>query len=1214
MAPGDGARSGDAPRGMTNSAVNTVVLRLRETWARLHLHARALALRLGSARRRERNPEFADLLRSPWGRRLGKWIIGFAAVGAILGLACGAVWWRLGSGPLSFDIATPWLSSALQDRLGGRYRVEVGGTVLERDDDGRTALRLRDIVVRDADHTVVASAPKAEVGIASGSLLTGTPRAERLSLIGAEMAVRIERDGQLTVFAGNSARPIATADPAAERGRTRPTMADAGAARSAEASAAEPNLFAALLGWIQDLDAAGLDGRDLIEIGLKSGTVAVDDQRSGKLFTFANINLSLTRPKEGGVALALNSMGTDGPWSLNATITPRAEGRRAVDAVFRDISPKDVLLALRLGSGEFQTDVPVSAAIRAEIDRDGMPHMLEGRIVVGAGYIGDARDQDSRILIDEAQMELRWDAANRRLLLPVDIHLGASRIRLYSQVEPPRERGGTWSFAIVQGSALLASLDRTQAPPLMLDRVNVRAKFDPAKQRLDLEQADLRGVAAGAALSGMIDFSGDEPLVAFGIAGSRMAVPAFKRLWPALVASPVRAWVEENVTAGSIERLDIATRAPLAALRPKSPFHPNEMISVDIESRGTSLRPLPGLPLIRDADVVVRATARTAVVTVARGTMELPSGRKLTLSNGTFEVADTKVPEPLARTRFRVEGSAEAAAELIAMDALRDAATVPLEPAGVRGSVSAQVTVTHPLKKDLPKGAVQYTVDADLSGFSAEKFVRGQKAEAATLRVTANQNLIQIKGDMRIAGTPAAVDFRKLQGDSDAEVRIQTTLDDAARARMGLDVGPALTGPVPVKLSGRTKITERESRLTIEADLTQAKVTDLLPGWNKPGGRPARASFVLSDKGQNTRLDDFVIDGSGAQVKGSLELDAQGEVVSAIFPTFVLSDGDKASLRAERSSDGTLKVALRGDVLDGRGFVREQFAGQKPDPKPRQSATDLDLEIKLGTVPGHHGEALRSLDLKLSRRAGQIRSFAMNGKLGQNATITGDMRARGGRQVLYVETNDAGAFFRFNDIYPRIVGGGMSVAMDPPTADHAAQEGLLNIQDFAVRGETALDRVAAPGPTPDMYDRSGGRAYAAVSSGVQFSRLRVEFTRSPGRLMMREGVVRGPTIGGTVEGHLDYARDEVRLRGTFVPAYALNNMFGQIPIVGLLLGGGSNEGLLGVTYQVVGSPQAPVLQVNPMSAVAPGFLRKIFDFPAGAGAEDRSWRPPESVR
>jgi hypothetical protein len=98
-------------------------------------------------------------------------------------------------------------------------------------------------------------------------------------------------------------------------------------------------------------------------------------------------------------------------------------------------------------------------------------------------------------------------------------------------------------------------------------------------------------------------------------------------------------------------------------------------------------------------------------------------------------------------------------------------------------------------------------------------------------------------------------------------------------------------------------------------------------------------------------------------------------------------------------------------------------------------------------------------------------------------------------------------------------------------------------------------------------------------------------------------VVWGPSIGATMDGALDYFRDEVRLRGTFVPAYGLNNLFSRLPVVGMLLGGGANEGLLGITYQVVGPPRAPVLQVNPISAVAPGFLRKLFEFRGADGTE-----------
>jgi hypothetical protein len=80
------------------------------------------------------------------------------------------------------------------------------------------------------------------------------------------------------------------------------------------------------------------------------------------------------------------------------------------------------------------------------------------------------------------------------------------------------------------------------------------------------------------------------------------------------------------------------------------------------------------------------------------------------------------------------------------------------------------------------------------------------------------------------------------------------------------------------------------------------------------------------------------------------------------------------------------------------------------------------------------------------------------------------------------------------------------------------------------------------------------------------------------------------------------------MRGTFVPLYGLNNAFGQIPIVGLFLGG-TNEGLLGITYEVVGAPNKPVLRVNPISAAAPGLLRKFFEFPGERGAPPADQRP-----
>ena len=203
--------------------------------------------------------------------------LGSAACFVFATLAALGLWWRLSSGPIELNLATPWLKAAIEDNFGGNHTVVVGGTQLERDERGRTSLRLRDIVVRDPDGTVVASAPKAEVGLSGRSLLMGRLRAQSLNLVGAEMSVRIETDGRLTVFAGADKRPIATAAPT-----TVPPVSTAPTSTAAPQTAMRPE-FESLAGILARIDAvgeSGLDGHDLRELGLKNGNLVVDDQVS----------------------------------------------------------------------------------------------------------------------------------------------------------------------------------------------------------------------------------------------------------------------------------------------------------------------------------------------------------------------------------------------------------------------------------------------------------------------------------------------------------------------------------------------------------------------------------------------------------------------------------------------------------------------------------------------------------------------------------------------------------------------------------------------------------------------------------------------------------------------------------------------------------------------------------------------------------------------
>ena len=200
----------------------------------------------------------------------------------------------------------------------------------------------------------------------------------------------------------------------------------------------------------------------------------------------------------------------------------------------------------------------------------------------------------------------------------------------------------------------------------------------------------------------------------------------------------------------------------------------------------------------------MRVSGRTAVINVGRGNVEISPGRKLSITNGVFEVPDTFPKAPPAKARFRLDGSVPAAAELLGLERLREYSGAPLDPATSRGTLTAQVTVALPLKEDLAPGSSNYTINLDVANFAAERMVMGQKVEAALLKVSANNQGQWIRGDVKINGVPAALDYRKPR-DGDAEVRIQATLDESGRSKFGFDLGGFLTGPVPIKLSGASR-------------------------------------------------------------------------------------------------------------------------------------------------------------------------------------------------------------------------------------------------------------------------------------------------------------------------------------------------------------------------------------------------------------------------
>ncbi|MEY8841404.1 AsmA-like C-terminal region-containing protein, partial [Cribrihabitans sp. XS_ASV171] len=108
--------------------------------------------------------------------------------------------------------------------------------------------------------------------------------------------------------------------------------------------------------------------------------------------------------------------------------------------------------------------------------------------------------------------------------------------------------------------------------------------------------------------------------------------------------------------------------------------------------------------------------------------------------------------------------------------------------------------------------------------------------------------------------------------------------------------------------------------------------------------------------------------------------------------------------------------------------------------------------------------------------------------------------------------------------------------------------------------------------------------------GILFTEMDARMRITPQALRVLEASAVGPSIGLSMDGVVDTQRELLNLRGVVSPVYLLNSIGSVLTRKG--------EGVIGFNYTLTGPTAAPQVSVNPLSGLAPGFLREIFREPA----------------
>ena len=1116
--------------------------------------------------------------------------IGLSVLGVFILAGGFAFWLALSNGPISADALGARIAANLDNRLGEGYSVQVGSTTVENGAHG-PEVSVVDLQVTGRSGEVVFEAPHANVSIDTFALLTGQVKPRRLEAHGVELRLVVRPDGSVAMSAGKEHLVVGQAGPAAaviSPPAASPPVEDA---RQGVAGDQETTLRP-VMGALRRLLAVAVGGASplssLESFSLTRGQLEFVDLTTGHSTRYDGLEIFLDR-KEGVTTLSISAAGPSGRWRVKAQA--RGEGEtgeglaRGLDVDVSNISAVELNLLAGWRDPPVDFDIPLSARLSLALGADGGLENASGRFSAGAGFFFIKDPDHEPLPVDGVSGGFRWDVAARRFQVePTQFHSGRTQLVFAGRLTPPESSADSWALSLESGAGLFGS-ERPGEGDIAVVRTELEARLSLSKKAFWIDRFSLEGPDLSFAMSGEGGMTDGARRLSLKAQAVKTSAKTLVRLWPSPIAPHVRAYLLANVLDGRVAKAAMNVELDenaFVAIRQHAPLV-NDAVRIDYELADMQMSYLPGAPPLSGVSGSGVVTGRTAIFAAREGYLDLGTRGRLAVSEMRFEAPDFELKPAPASIALRVTGSIEAAGDLLSREALKAFGGIALDAGLVKGQVDARLNIDLRLSKGAVKDSVSVRANAQATNLSIEKFAGKERFEQGALSIIADETGLRASGQGRLFGAPARIELKKPpQGAGEAILNL--TLDDAVRAKQGWSA-VGLTGPVSARvvapLGGGDK-----SRPQVEIDFAKAAMSGFPPSYSKPAGRPAKASFTLVSEGDRTSLQSFVFDGGAASAQGVIELDSGGGLASAKLSQLRMSPGDDMRLDAQNGKDG-LKLVVRGGSVDARPFVQDLVGGGGREEAP---AKDLDLDLKVSLLSGHNGQSLSNVEIRIVKRGANMRDFRIAGRSG-NAALSGGMlnTPAGQPPQFYVRSGDGGALLSFLDLYRRMDGGQLQlVALNAGPR----MSGVLSVRDFTLRNEPALRRLVTEGAGGRMDDRS-----PIDTNAVPFNRLQAAFTRSPGRLELRDGAINGPSIGATIEGALDFSRDQVALSGTFVPAYGVNNLFSKIPLFGPILGGGSNEGLIGVNFRISGSASAPLLTVNPLSAIAPGFLRKIFEAP-----------------
>ncbi|MGE0700971.1 MAG: AsmA-like C-terminal region-containing protein [Hyphomicrobiaceae bacterium] len=1112
-------------------------------------------------------------------------------------LGGGLVYVKLLYGAIPLQFLVGPIREALAGELDG-LDVAVGDAQLTRTPEGEVELRLKDVRLSDSRGDTAVSAPEAIVGLDASALWSGQVAASRIVLVGPRLLIVREE-------AATAPRPPgALAAAAAESGSAAPvgSMGAAGAARrGAEGGPVgreapqRIDLGRGLAETIARLRRSGEAASHLKALGVRNATLEVESDGRTTVWNVPELSVQLLHLQKRSIVEGHGRIAAGGvPFGIEFRLEESEKAQRLrLETRLQGLSPP--ALARNLPHLGILAALDAPATARGEIELTTEGEVVGGRfdVALGQGSLRPGALAGPALPLDGGRLTLLYSGNDRRLeIAPSRIMLDGGWVTVRGElaplasVEPLRTPGWLLDLQSIDGGIATAA----GQPPVPIDRLEVRARLWPATGRSDVEtlafragemSLDARGTVAGGE-SGAASFSGEiGPIEA----------AAIKRLWPAGVLPGSRDAVAKALQKGRIKagRFEVATASAGAAAG-------QTHTALSLEAEDLAIVLADGVPPLLVPRALVTQRDNVLEIAVPDATIQASPTRRIAIKACQLVVTGLDRGVPLAELTGRAQTSIAAIADIAARDGVSLVKPGQV-PQGTDGKVEVQWKVSVPLVERPTAADVKLEAKARITEGRIPNVLGTHDVTGAAFTIGATEKMIDLKGEVLLAGLRATATGQWMLGepqDRQSPFLIATRLRDADRRQLGLNIDDLVQGDVPIEVQFTPSIDEH-GKVQVSADLTGAEL--MLDGlaWRKPSGRVARMTFdVVRPKGSKAlELQSFRIAGDSITIDGSVALGADGAPQSYRFPGFSLNVVSNLEVEGIRRGDRHWEVKARGRTFDGSDLMRSLYAVETT--RQRHSTGRLDLDAHIETVLGVNDTTVKQVHLKMRRQGDDITALDLTGTMDTGQPVLAHLRnAPGEGRVVVVTTPDAGQALKSIGFYTSMLGGKGELRVNLDGRGGAERAGQIVVNRFRILGDPIVNELIE-GADDTRPAIAGPRAKAkVVRQEIAFDMLRGSFASGNGQVAIESLTAAGPLIGANVRGKMDFRTRSLSLGGTYIPLSGLNRALSGIPLFGQLLTGPRGDGIFGITFAVDGSMAKPNVIVNPLSIVAPGVFREIF--------------------